>query len=63
MGDEIQSGEPNELLSIEEAARLLEVVPDRINIMIEEGLLVPADTAGEPRFPRGEVLAARELGG
>jgi hypothetical protein len=55
--------DPGELVGVEEAAHLLEVTPDRVQVMVDEGLLVPADGPGEPRFPRGEVIALRELGG
>jgi hypothetical protein len=55
--------DPAELVGVEEAARLLEVAPDRVQVMVDEGLLVPEDGPGELRFPRGEVIALRELGG
>jgi hypothetical protein len=41
---------------------LLEVTPDRVEVMVAEGMLTPLGD-GELRFARAEVLAARELGG
>jgi Glycosyl transferase family 2 len=55
--------DPAELVDAHEASVLLEVTPDRIQVMVDEGLLVPVEGAGDPRFPRGEVIALRELGG
>lgn len=46
-----------------EAIRLLEVAPDRLAAMVEEGLLTPVGEGPERRFRREEVLAVRELGG
>jgi hypothetical protein len=56
------SGAPDELIGAEEASALLEVAPDRIEVMVSEGLLTAVGD-GELRFLRSEVLAARELGG
>jgi hypothetical protein len=56
------SGAPDELIGVDEASALLEVTPDRVEVMVSEGLLTPA-IGGELRFVRAEVLAARELGG
>ena len=56
------SGAPDDLIGVEEASALLEVTADRVEVMVEEGLLTPVGT-GERRFRRAEVLAARELGG
>jgi hypothetical protein len=53
----------SELIGVEETCALLEVTPDRIQVMVEDGLLTPVGGPGEPRFYRGEVVAARELGG
>lgn len=55
--------EGQDLIDLDEAARLLEVTPDRIMVMVEEGLLEPIGGSGETRFGRGEVEALRELGG
>lgn len=52
-----------DLVDVDEAARLLEVTTDRIMVMVEEGLLEAVPDAGDPRFVRAEVEALRELGG
>jgi hypothetical protein len=59
---ETGSGAPDELIGVDEASTLLEVTPDRVEVMVEEGLLSPVGD-GPRRFRRAEVLAARELGG
>jgi hypothetical protein len=55
-------GAPGELIGVEEACALLEVLPDRIDVMVSEGMLTVVGD-GELRFARAEVLAIRELGG
>jgi hypothetical protein len=62
MGDS-ERARSDEVIDIEAAAALLEVTRDRVQVMIEGGLLNPLSGPGEPRFYRGEVIAARELGG
>jgi hypothetical protein len=62
MGDS-RNAQPDNVIGIEEATALLEVTQDRVQIMIEGGLLNPVGGPGETRFYRGEVIAARELGG
>ena len=59
---ETRSGAPDDLIGVDEASALLEVTPDRVAVMVEEGLLTPVGD-GDRRFRRGEVLAVRELGG
>ena len=54
-------GWPDELIGPEEASRLLEVEPGRLDDMVDEGLLTPV--GADRRFRRAEVLAVRELGG
>ena len=54
---------PASLIGVDEAADLLEVTPDRVSVMVEEGLLVPADDSDPPRFHRADVIALSELGG
>jgi hypothetical protein len=58
-----QGAQPDDLIGIGEVTALLEVGEDRVQVMIEGGLLNPVGGPGEPRFYRGEVIAARELGG
>lgn len=59
------SHEPTaELVSLDEASKLLEVTRDRVAALIEEGLLSPAEGSGEEaRFSRAEIMAVREMGG
>ena len=57
------ANDATDLVGVEEAARLLEVTPDRVQVMVDEGMLLPAGGPGEPRFRRDEVIALRELGG
>lgn len=52
-----------DVVDVEEAARLLEVTADRIMVLVEEGLLEDIGEASQPRFERQEVIALRELGG
>ena len=56
------AGAPDDLIGAEEASALLEVAPDRIAMMVSEGMLTPVGD-GELQFTRAEVIAARELGG
>jgi hypothetical protein len=55
--------QPEALVDAAGAAELLEVVPDRIPIMADEGLLTPTGDGPDLRFTVAEVLAARDLGG
>ena len=56
------TGAPDDVVGVAEASRILEVAPDRIEVMVAEGMLTPLGD-GELTFARAEVLAARELGG
>lgn len=51
------------MIGVDEAAELLEVTPDRVFVMVEEGLLSPAGESDPPQFRRAEVIALSELGG
>jgi len=55
--------EPRDLVGMDEVCEILEVTPDRVQVMVEEGLLDPVEGEGELRFERGAVIAVRELGG
>jgi len=55
--------EPRDLVAMDEVCALLEVTPDRVQVMVDEGLLDPVERDGEPHFERGAVIAVRELGG
>jgi hypothetical protein len=57
------TGGPDSLIGVDEAAELLEVTPDRVFVMVEEGLLSPAGESDPPQFRRAEVIALSELGG
>lgn len=50
----------SEDISLDEAAEMLEVTPDRVRVMVEEGLL---DPVGEDRFDPAQVRALHDLGG
>ena len=59
-----QAGDPGDLIGLEEASALLEVPIEQVRTMVEEDLLVPVDaTAPDLRFRRGDVIAARQVGG
>ncbi|HWC37140.1 MAG TPA: hypothetical protein VG476_01370 [Acidimicrobiales bacterium] len=58
-----QSEGPDDVIGLDEASALLEVTRDRVQVLIDGGILNPVGRPGEPRFYRGEVIAARELGG
>ena len=60
---ETESRDPAALVDADEAAEILEVARDRVQVMVEEGLLTPVDEGGEQRFRRAEVIALSELGG
>jgi len=53
----------DDLIDADEACELLEVAPDRLDAMIEEGLLTRTTGADGDRFSRSEVMALRQLGG
>jgi hypothetical protein len=55
--------ELDDLIGVEEASRMLEVAPDRVQVMVDEGLLTPAESGDGKQFLRAEVLAVREIGG
>jgi len=57
-----EPGRPDDTVDAEEASALLEVPPDRIDVLVQEGLLTPVGDAEERRFRRSEVLAVRDLG-
>src|SRR2546429_271609 len=52
------TGAADEVVGVDEASALLEVTPDRIEVMVVEGMLTPLG-GSELRFSRAEVLAAR----
>jgi hypothetical protein len=50
------------LLRIDDAARMLEVTPDRIEVMVRQGMLDPVAGEGPWRFRVPDVEAVRLLG-
>lgn len=58
-----EPGRLDDTVDPEEAARLLDVPPDRIPVLVQEELLTPVSDTEGLRFKRAEVLAVRELGG
>ncbi len=54
---------PDDVIGIDEASRLLEVPLEQVRTMVATGMLTTCDAGDTPRFRRGAVLAARELGG
>jgi hypothetical protein len=58
-----QSVQLADVIRLEEVGALLDVSRDRVEVLVEGGLLNPIGGPGEARFYRGEVIAAREQGG
>lgn len=58
-----QAGDPDELVDIEAASELVGVPAEQVRAMVDQGVLTSHDQDGELRFRRGELIAARELGG
>lgn len=57
-------GAPDDVISADEAAAVLEVPPAQVAVLAEQGVITPVDDgAGGTGFVRAEVMAARELGG
>lgn len=52
-----------EMVPIEEAARLLGTSEQQVQVMIHDGLLTTNEVSGEARVRRAEVLAVSEMGG
>jgi len=62
MDDTAGGPEFDELLDDQAAAEVLEVAPDRIQVMVDEGMISPVGES--PRtFRRSELYALRESGG
>jgi hypothetical protein len=53
----------DDLIDRDEACRILEVDSDRLDAMVEEGMLDTVGPADAARFSRAEVIALREAGG
>ena len=57
------TGQPDELISIGEAASVLGTGEEQVETMIQEGMLSPVGAGADTRLRRAEVQAAAELGG
>ncbi len=58
------SDDPNDQLSVDEAAEVAGVEPAQLQAMVDQGLLAPVDPeAAQPAFRRAEVVAVRGAGG
>ena len=58
-----QTGDPQELLGLDEASELLGVPVEQVRAMADQGLITRHDTDNGPGFQRAELIAARDLGG
>ena len=58
-----QDGDPDELLGMDAAAELLGVPVEQVRAMADEGVITLVDDEGGPCFRRGELIAARTMGG
>jgi hypothetical protein len=55
---------PDDLITAEQAADILEVPVDQVHAMVEEGMLDPSGSdADQPLFRRADVIAVDLLGG
>ncbi|HEU5082142.1 MAG TPA: hypothetical protein VFU14_02290 [Acidimicrobiales bacterium] len=58
-----QTGDPDELLGLDQASALLGVPVEQVKAMAEQGLITSIEDEGGTGFRRGELIAAREAGG
>ena len=58
-----ENARTEQAVGLDKAAELLDVGPDQVRAMIDEGLLTPLSGYDEPTFDHAEVVAARNLGG
>lgn len=58
-----QEGDPEELLDVDAASRLLDVPAEQVHAMSDQGLITARESADGPRFQRAELIAARDVGG
>ena len=56
-------GMGDDVISLDEAAEMLQITPDRVRAMVEEGLLDPVSGGEPPRFDPAQVRAVHDLGG
>ena len=53
----------DETVDVTTAAGILEVQPEQIQAMVDEGLLTPLEGHDQPTFSTAEVHATKNLGG
>ena len=54
----------DETIDAAEARQLLEVPPEQLDALVDQGVITPIDDgSGRLRFSRAEVMAARLMGG
>lgn len=58
-----QGGSADDMIGLDEAATLLEVPVEQVQVMVDQGLVTRDDSSAEPTFLRAEVLAVRQAGG
>jgi hypothetical protein len=58
-----QTGDPKDLLGLDEASELLGVQVEQVRAMADQGLITRHDTDDGPAFQRAELIAARDVGG
>ena len=58
-----QTGDPHDILGLDEASELLGVPVEQVRAMADQGLITSQDTDDGPGFQRAELIAARDLGG
>lgn len=58
-----QTGDPKDLLGLDQASELLGVPVEQVRAMADQGLITRHDTDEGPGFQRAELIAARDVGG
>lgn len=58
-----QAGDPEELLGLDAASELLGVPVEQVRAMADQGIITQQESGDGPGFQRGELIAARDLGG
>lgn len=58
-----QTGDPDELLGLDQASALLGVPVEQVKAMAEQGLITTVEDDGGTGFRRAELVAARQAGG
>lgn len=58
-----QTGDPQDIVGLDEASELLGVPVEQVRAMADQGLITRHDTDNGPGYQRAELIAARDLGG